>query len=126
MDSKTEALLKGLRGFLPGKQIYTDLLRRFAWGTDGSFYRLTPQVVVRAANTVTLQPGVVGAEVNRFLAPFGRHFGPDPASIGSCAHRRMAFPPVIPIAGPVKSDWRPIAACLTFPSSIWSTPILAL
>lgn len=34
--------------------------------------------------TVTLQPGIVGAQVNRHLAPFGRHFGPDPASIGSC------------------------------------------
>ena len=34
--------------------------------------------------SVTLQPGIVGARVNQFLAPFGRHFGPDPASIGSC------------------------------------------
>ncbi|MBR1706915.1 MAG: FAD-binding oxidoreductase [Bacteroidales bacterium] len=33
--------------------------------------------------TVTLQPGLVGAEVNRRLARFGRRFGPDPASIGS-------------------------------------------
>lgn len=35
-------------------------------------------------NTVVLQPGIVGAELNRRLAPFGRSFGPDPASIGSC------------------------------------------
>ena len=34
--------------------------------------------------SVTLQPGIVGARVNQLLAPFGRHFGPDPASIGSC------------------------------------------
>ena len=34
--------------------------------------------------SVTLQPGIVGAEVNRRLAAFGRRFGPDPASIGSC------------------------------------------
>ena len=34
--------------------------------------------------TVTLQPGIVGARVNQLLAPFSRHFGPDPASIGSC------------------------------------------
>jgi FAD/FMN-containing dehydrogenases len=33
---------------------------------------------------VTLQPGIVGARVNRILAPYGRKFGPDPASIGSC------------------------------------------
>ena len=34
--------------------------------------------------TVTLQCGIVGAEVNRRLAKHGRRFGPDPASIGSC------------------------------------------
>ena len=34
-----------------------------------------------AAETVTLQPGVVGATANRRLAPFGRKIGPDPASI---------------------------------------------
>ena len=33
---------------------------------------------------VTLEPGIVGAEVNRILSKYGRHFGPDPASIGSC------------------------------------------
>jgi len=33
---------------------------------------------------VTLQPGIVGAQVNRILAPYGVKFGPDPASIGSC------------------------------------------
>lgn len=34
--------------------------------------------------SVTLQPGIVGKEVNRRLAKHGRYFGPDPASIGSC------------------------------------------
>lgn len=33
--------------------------------------------------TVRLQPGVVGATVNQFLKPFGRKFGPDPASLKS-------------------------------------------
>ena len=33
--------------------------------------------------TITLQPGIVGAEVNRILKPYGRKFGPDPASIKS-------------------------------------------
>ncbi len=119
-------------------QVYKDLIRRFAWGTDGSFYRKTPKVVVRseseqdvqkvlrdalrdgdsvtfraagtslsgqsvsdsvlmvagkswekmsynkADETVTLEPGIVGAKVNAYLKKFGRHFGPDPASIGSC------------------------------------------
>ena len=34
--------------------------------------------------TITLQCGIVGAEVNRILLGHGRKFGPDPASIGSC------------------------------------------
>ena len=116
----------------------TDELLRFCYGTDASFYRKTPQQVIRADNeaevaavlrecsakktpvtfraagtslsgqsvsdsvllvaakgwerycvgdggeTVTLQPGIVGAKVNRILKPYGRKFGPDPASIGSC------------------------------------------
>ena len=33
------------------------------------------------ASQVTLQPGVIGAEANRKLAPHGRKLGPDPASI---------------------------------------------
>ncbi|PWC32813.1 FAD-binding and (Fe-S)-binding domain-containing protein [Azospirillum sp. TSO35-2] len=35
------------------------------------------------AATVTLQPGVIGAEANRRLAPLGRKIGPDPASINT-------------------------------------------
>ncbi len=122
---------------IPQERIFTDPLRRLAYGTDGGFYRLEPQVVVRvkdeeemrlclkeahkrklpvtfkAAGTslsgqtisdsillmanegwedyevledgekIRLQPGIVGAKVNRILAPFGRKFGPDPASINS-------------------------------------------
>ncbi|MCC2100306.1 MAG: FAD-binding oxidoreductase, partial [Hyphomicrobiales bacterium] len=33
--------------------------------------------------TAALQPGVIGAEANRRLAPYGRKIGPDPASIGA-------------------------------------------
>lgn len=33
--------------------------------------------------SISLEPGVIGAEVNRILAPYGRKFGPDPASIKS-------------------------------------------
>jgi D-lactate dehydrogenase len=133
----TEEFLKAVKGILPADRIYTDELRTLAWGTDASEYKMTPQVVLRAADdqevsqilelasrfnlpvtfraagtslsgqaitdsillvagknwekweyhpdtTVTLQPGIVGAKVNQHLAPFGRHFGPDPASIGSC------------------------------------------
>lgn len=33
--------------FITEDRIYTDELRRFAWGTDAGFYRLVPQIVVR-------------------------------------------------------------------------------
>jgi D-lactate dehydrogenase len=36
------------------------------------------------ASQVKAGPGIVGGEVNRRLAPFGRKIGPDPASIGAC------------------------------------------
>ena len=129
--------LKEIASVLPQDRIYTDELRTLAWGTDASFYRLTPQVVLRAkdeqevslivktaskwgvpftfraagtslsgqslsdsvlivagknwedysvapdGNSITLQPGIVGARVNQILKPLGRVFPPDPASIGS-------------------------------------------
>ena len=34
--------------------------------------------------SITLQPGLVGARVNRILVRYERRFGPDPSSIGSC------------------------------------------
>ena len=40
--------LNDMRVLLPKDRIYTDELRTLAWGTDASFYRLTPQVVIRA------------------------------------------------------------------------------
>ena len=126
-----------LRQFMPSDRIYTDELRTLGWGTDASFYRQIPKVVLRsdgeeeisrivclcrkyqlpftfrAAGTslsgqsctdsvlivagkhwekysladdhesITLQPGIVGARVNQILKPHGRVFPPDPASIGS-------------------------------------------
>jgi D-lactate dehydrogenase len=131
------ALTESLAGFLPGHRLITDPLRLLAWGTDASFYRLIPKLVVvvesesevvqilgecgrrntpvtfRAAGTslsgqaitdsvlvllgenwrrcdvgpgaetITLQPGVIGAAANRRLARFARKIGPDPASIDS-------------------------------------------
>ena len=123
---------------IPGDRLHADPLRTFAFGTDASFYRLVPKLVVqardedevravlaasrrervpvtfRAAGTslsgqavtdhvlvvlaggwraaavhgsgesITLGPGVIGAEANALLAPHGRKIGPDPASIGAC------------------------------------------
>ena len=123
---------------IPKQRVFTDPLHTIAYGTDASFYRLIPKIVIwvnnsdevakilklssffslpvvfRAAGTslsgqaitdsilivtsrdwrgkkinedhslVTLEPSVVGADANKFLLPFGKKIGPDPASI-SCA-----------------------------------------
>jgi len=138
MDQRHAIFLKEAGTFIPHDRLLTDPLRRFAWGTDAGFYRLTPQIVILArdeqevsrilglasrlkvpvtfraagtslsgqsvsdsvlvvagkgweafspgpdADTVTLGPGIVGARVGELLKPYGRRFGPDPASIGSC------------------------------------------
>jgi len=132
------ALHDALATVIPRGRLLADPLRTFAYGTDASFYRLVPKLVVvarsedevravlreaerhvvpitfRAAGTslsgqavtdhvlvvlaggwqaarvhadgerITLEPGVVGADANALLAPFGRKLGPDPASIGAC------------------------------------------
>lgn len=124
-------------GILPPKRINTDYLHCLAWGTDASFYRKIPRMVLfpeteeevarimarchkekiaitfRAAGTslsgqslsdsvllvaatkwdkykvsgnaetITLQPGIVGDRVNEILKPYGRKFSPDPASVSS-------------------------------------------
>jgi len=130
-------VLSDLSALFPASRLITDPLRTLAYGTDASFYRLIPKIVVfvedeaevrhllsiagrygtpvtfRAAGTslsgqavsdsilavlgdgwrdvhmgpdglhITLQPGVIGAEANRHLAPHGRRIGPDPASIAT-------------------------------------------
>ena len=48
--SGNETFLKEAAKFIPAERIYTDELRRLAWGTDAGFYRLIPQVVIRSAN----------------------------------------------------------------------------
>ena len=123
---------------IPQDRRFTDALSTLAFGTDASFYRLIPKLVIRvesedevvellrlarrdqvpvtfrAAGTslsgqaisdsvlivlgdnwndkvireqglqIRLQPGVIGAQANAWLAPFGRKIGPDPASINAC------------------------------------------
>ena len=132
-----QQFLSDLRQFMPSDRIYTDELRTLGWGTDASFYRQIPKVVIRSdgeeeisrivkacrkyklpftfraagtslsgqsctdsvlivagkhwegftlspdAESIRLQPGIVGAKVNEILKPYGRVFPPDPASIGS-------------------------------------------
>jgi len=50
MKNKYLALFETLKKKIPHERIYVDYLRRFAYGTDASFYRLTPQVVVKVKN----------------------------------------------------------------------------
>lgn len=123
---------------IPAERRFDDPLSTLAFGTDASFYRLIPKLVIRvesedevvsllklahrenvpltfrAAGTslsgqaisdsvllvlgdnwngrevrehgtqIRLQPGVIGAQANAWLAPYGRKIGPDPASINAC------------------------------------------
>ena len=50
MEQKYLNFKSEISSFISGDRIYTDELRRYAWGTDAGFYRLVPQIVVRAAN----------------------------------------------------------------------------
>ena len=43
-----QQFLSDLRQFLPSERIYTDELRTLGWGTDASFYRQIPKVVIRS------------------------------------------------------------------------------
>ena len=132
------AFLRDAERLIPQDRRFTDALSTLAFGTDASFYRLIPKLVVRvesedevvellrlarrdnvsvtfrAAGTslsgqaisdsvlivlgdnwnaneirsqgtqIRLQPGVIGAQANAWLAPYGRKIGPDPASINAC------------------------------------------
>ena len=132
------AFLAAVERLIPAERRFDDPLSTLAFGTDASFYRLVPKLVVRveseaevvgllelahaeqvpvtfrAAGTslsgqaisdsvllvlgdnwngreiradgaqIRLQPGVIGAQANAWLAPFGRKIGPDPASINAC------------------------------------------
>ncbi len=49
-DNENDRLFKCIRQLIPKERIYTDELRRLGWGTDASFYREIPQMVVRSDN----------------------------------------------------------------------------
>jgi D-lactate dehydrogenase len=57
MSATATALAAAFRDALPGARVITDALRRLAYGTDASFYRLVPQVVV----VVDSEPEVLAA-----------------------------------------------------------------
>lgn len=45
-----QSFLHEISTFVSEKRIYTDEMRRLAWGTDAGFYRLIPQIVIRSIN----------------------------------------------------------------------------
>ena len=63
MDStKYKAILAEFKKILPEDRIYTDELRTLGWGTDASFYRLVPKIVVRAKDELELSRVVAACD----------------------------------------------------------------
>ena len=50
MIEEYNQFLAAISRFVDKRNIYTDQLRRFAWGTDAGFYRKVPQIVIRSSN----------------------------------------------------------------------------
>lgn len=67
MEQKYLNFKSEISSFIPGDRIYTDELRRYAWGTDAGFYRLVPQIVVRAANE--REVSAILSAASRFKTP---------------------------------------------------------
>lgn len=49
-----KSLISDLHTHFPADRVIADELRRLAWGTDASFYRLVPRVVVVVENEADL------------------------------------------------------------------------
>jgi len=135
-DTGFAAFCEELQAKMDSERLISDPLRRLAYGTDASFYRLVPKMVVKVASEeqlinclvcadrhhvpvtfraggtslsgqavtdsvlllldgwkdyeilengkeIRLQPGIIGASANHYLAPYQRKIGPDPASINA-------------------------------------------
>ena len=62
LDAAYRLFYNDLKSFIPESRLATDPLRTLAYGTDASFYRLIPKIVVRADTE---------AEVSRILRQTG-------------------------------------------------------
>ncbi len=62
--------LNEIRAFIPDSRIYTDYMRCLAWGTDASFYRLIPKIVVRANNETEVSRLLQAATANNVSVTF--------------------------------------------------------
>ena len=60
--------LAEIKKFVPSDRIYTDELRTLGWGTDASFYRQIPKVVVRSEGEE--QMAKIIRTCNQFHLPF--------------------------------------------------------
>ena len=60
--------LAEIKKFVPSERIYTDELRTLGWGTDASFYRQIPKVVVRSEGEE--QMAKIIRACNQFHLPF--------------------------------------------------------
>ncbi|HZN48098.1 MAG TPA: FAD-binding protein, partial [Ramlibacter sp.] len=54
-STRDSDIATALRAVLPARQVVTDPLRRLAYGTDASFYRLTPEVVAVVESEAEVQ-----------------------------------------------------------------------
>lgn len=67
LPEKYERFRKKIAATLPGKNIITDPLRTIAFGTDASFYRLIPKIVINIENEKEVQ--LVLREASRLGLP---------------------------------------------------------
>ena len=63
-----QQFLSDLRQFLPSDRIYTDELRTLGWGTDASFYRQIPKVVIRSDGEAEIEKIVKACK--KYKLPF--------------------------------------------------------
>ena len=70
MSNDYNSFLKEIRHLIPESRVYTDELRRLAWGTDASFYRLVPQIVIRSDSEAEISGILKAAQAHRLPVTF--------------------------------------------------------
>ena len=70
MNHDYTSFLKEIYHFIPKNRVYTDELRRLAWGTDASFYRLVPQIVIRSDSEAEISNILKAAQAHRLPVTF--------------------------------------------------------
>lgn len=70
MDTSYQAFRDRLRPELPDELVIDDYLRRLAYGTDASFYRLIPRLVVKVRDEAELILVLDAADRHRIPVTF--------------------------------------------------------